>query len=161
MTAAATAPLWCCQKIYLFTKKVDKIGFECKSMFFALSHFDNFFVTHGHIPAIFNFLDLILSELSHSQSPSILKHIFKVWKPKRKLILYYGKVKETYFTSVKKAQVFIIFKDLKLSDKKTIIKNPNFFRVSESCMSQLWLGTKVNPEIFLILGATICSTLWD
>ena len=35
----------------------------------------------------------------------ILKHIFKVWKPKRKLILYYGKVKETYFTLVKKTNI--------------------------------------------------------
>ena len=38
-------------------------------MFLAYSHFDNFFVTHGHIPSIFNLLDLTLSELSHSQSP--------------------------------------------------------------------------------------------
>ncbi len=69
LTAATTAPRWCCQKIYLFTKKVIKISLEWKSMFIAYSHFNNFFVTHGHIPAIFNFLDITLSELSHSQSP--------------------------------------------------------------------------------------------
>ena len=38
-----------------FHKKVDKISFEWKSMYFAFSHFNNFFVNHGHIPAIFNF----------------------------------------------------------------------------------------------------------
>ena len=39
------------------------------SMFFACSHFNNFFGTHGHIPALFNFFNLMLSALSHSQSP--------------------------------------------------------------------------------------------
>ena len=38
-------------------------------MFFAFSHFNNLFGTHDYIPAIFNFLDLMLSALSHSQSP--------------------------------------------------------------------------------------------
>ena len=37
---------------------------------------------------------------------------------------YYCKVKETNFSSVKNTQ---IFKDLKPSDKKAIIANPNFF----------------------------------
>ena len=32
-----------------------------KDFFFAFSHFNNFFVILGHIPAIFKFLDLILS----------------------------------------------------------------------------------------------------
>ena len=36
LTAAATAPLWCCQKIYLLTKKWKKISFEWKRMFFCL-----------------------------------------------------------------------------------------------------------------------------
>ena len=74
-------------------------------MYFSFPHFNNFFVTHGHIPAIFMFLDMMLTELSHSQSPNILKHIFKVWKPKQKLILYHGKVKETFFISFKKAKM--------------------------------------------------------
>ena len=52
-----------------FHKKVDKINFEWKSMFFVLSHFNNFFGTHGHIPAIFNFWDLMVSALLHSRSP--------------------------------------------------------------------------------------------
>ena len=44
------------QKLFLPVNiKVEKISFEWKSMFLAFSHFNNFFVTHGHIPAIFNF----------------------------------------------------------------------------------------------------------
>ena len=31
--------------------------------FLAFSHFNNCFVTHGHMQAIFNFVDIILSEL--------------------------------------------------------------------------------------------------
>jgi hypothetical protein len=42
-------------------------------MLFAFSHINNFFDTHGHIPAIFNFLDRMLSALSHSQSPQHFK----------------------------------------------------------------------------------------
>ena len=52
LTAAATALLWCCQKIYLFTKKWTKSALNEKVYFFAFSHFNNFFVTHCHIPAI-------------------------------------------------------------------------------------------------------------
>ena len=52
-----------------FHKKVDKISFEQKSVFIAFPHFNNFFGTHGHIPAIFLFLDLMLAVPSHSQSP--------------------------------------------------------------------------------------------
>ena len=45
-------------------------------MFFAFFHFNNFFVTPGHIQAIFNFWDPILPELSNIQSP---QH-FIVWQ---------------------------------------------------------------------------------
>ena len=39
-----------------FLQKVDRISFEWKSMFFfAFSHFNYFFGSHGHIPAIFKF----------------------------------------------------------------------------------------------------------
>ena len=58
---------------FTFSQKVDQISFEwkclCFFLFFFHPHFNNFLVTHGHTPAIFNFLDLILSELSHSPSP--------------------------------------------------------------------------------------------
>ena len=69
-------------KVYLLTKKVEKISFEWKGMFFAFSHFINFFVTHGHIPAIFNFWDLILTELSHNQSPQHSKIYLQSLKAK-------------------------------------------------------------------------------
>ena len=42
LTAAATAPLWCCQKFTFY--QLEKISFEWKSMFFAFSHFNNFFL---------------------------------------------------------------------------------------------------------------------
>ena len=83
MTAAATAPMWCCQKIYLLTNKVGKISFEWKKVFFlAFSHFNNFFVTQGQIPAISNFLDLILPELSHNQSLQYSKTYLQSLKAK-------------------------------------------------------------------------------
>ena len=41
-----------------------KSALNVKVCFFAFSHFNKFFGTHGHIPAIFNFLDLIFSALS-------------------------------------------------------------------------------------------------
>ena len=59
-----------------FHKKADKKSFELKKYFFAFFHFKNFFFTPGHIQAIFNFWDSILSELSHSQAPSIPESIF-------------------------------------------------------------------------------------
>ena len=64
-----------------------------------------FFVTQSHKPAILSFCSTWFYQNYHQKAPSIPKHIFKVWKPNRKLILYYGKVKETYFTSVKKAKI--------------------------------------------------------
>ena len=87
LTTATTAPRWWYPKITLFTKKWAKRALNEKVCVFAIFHFNNLFVTPGHIPALLNFLDPILSELSHSQSPSIPEHIFKIWKPIRKLIL--------------------------------------------------------------------------
>ena len=84
LTSATTPPRWWCPK-NTFSQKVNKMSFEWKkSMILAFSHFNNYFVTHCHILAIFNILDLLLSELSHhiAKAPSIPKHIFKVWKEK-------------------------------------------------------------------------------
>ena len=82
LTAAATAPLWCCQKIYLFTKKWKKSALNEKVCFSAFYHFNNFFGTHGHITAVINFLDLILSVLLHSQSPQHSKTYLQNLKTK-------------------------------------------------------------------------------
>ena len=59
----------------------NQLGMK-KYVFFAFSHFNNFFVTHSHIPAILNFLDLILLELSHSQSPQHSKTYLKILETK-------------------------------------------------------------------------------
>ena len=71
-------------------KKWTKTAWNEKSMFLAYFHFNNFFVTHGHIPAIFNLLDLTLSELSHSQSPQHSKTYLQnlETKPETRFILW-------------------------------------------------------------------------
>ena len=48
-----------------------------KNCVFALSHFNNFFVNHGHIPATFKLLDQMLSALLQSQSPQHSKTYLK------------------------------------------------------------------------------------
>ena len=40
-----------------------------------------------------------------AKAHGIPKNIFKVYKQNRKLILYYDKVEETFFTSVKNAKI--------------------------------------------------------
>ena len=57
------------KKINLITKKWRKSALNEKVCFFPFSHFNNFFGTRGKIQAIFNFLEQVLSLLSHSQSP--------------------------------------------------------------------------------------------
>ena len=70
LTAVTKAPRWCCQQMNLFPKKkwTKWAWNEIKKCFFFL----HFFVTQGHIPTMFNWLDLILS----AKAPSIPKHIF-------------------------------------------------------------------------------------
>ena len=50
-----------------------------------------------------------------------------VWKPNRKLILYYGKVKETYFPSVKKAKILSFVGTKSCLTKKNYDYKHNFF----------------------------------
>ena len=78
-----------------FHKKVDKKSFEWKSMLFAFFHFKNFCVTPGHIQATFNFLDLILSELSHGQSPQHSKTYLQSLetKPETHFMLWQSSIK--------------------------------------------------------------------
>ena len=96
-------------------------------MFLAFSHFNNFFVTHGHIPAIFNFLDLILSELSNSQSPQHSKTHLQSLETNLETHFILWQSEGNLFHFSQKDPNFVIFKDLKLSDGKTIIANPFFF----------------------------------
>ena len=78
-------------------------------MFFTFSHFHYFFVTHGHKPAIFNFFNRNLSDLWHSLSPQHSKTYLQGLETKPKtylyIIIYYGKVKETYLISVIRAKI--------------------------------------------------------
>ena len=96
-------------------------------MFFALSHFHNFVVTHGHIPAIFNFHNLILSELSHSQSPQHSKTYLQCLETKMETHLYYGKVKETYFTPVKNAKMLSSLETKSCLKEKIELQTSIFF----------------------------------
>ena len=82
-------------------------------------------MTHGHITAIINFLGLILSELSHSQSPQNSKTYLQSLKTKPET-RYYGKAKETNFTSVKKANILSFLGNKCCRMKKTKNKNPDF-----------------------------------
>ena len=74
--------------------------------FLAYSHFNNFFVTQSHIPAIFNFQTWFY-HTTLLKSPAFKKPIFKVLKPNRKLFLFYCKTYKSCFTSVKKANVLL------------------------------------------------------
>ena len=78
---------WCCQKIYPFKKN----WLFCYSWSHTchIKLWDLFFYHNYH----------------KAKAPSIPKHIFKVRKPNCKLILYYGKVMETFLTSVKNAKI--------------------------------------------------------
>ena len=65
----------------------------------------NFLLLSGTFPP-YLILETQYYQNGHTATaPSIPEHIFKIWKPIWKLILYSGKITETYFTSVKKAQI--------------------------------------------------------
>ena len=65
----------------------------------------------------------------------IPKYIFKVYKLNRKLILYYGNVKETFFNSVKKAKILSFLGTKSCLNEKILLQTTIFFSDSESCMS--------------------------
>ena len=75
-----------------------------------------------------------------SKSPSIPKHILKVWTPNQKFILFYGKVKETYFTSVKKSKILSFLGTKKcLTEEKNQITNLNLDILNAVCLSFDWV----------------------
>ena len=69
-------------------------------MLFAFSRFNNFFVTDGHMPAKINFLDLMLSALSHSQSTQHSKTFLQSLetKPETHVILWQSLVNLFHFS---------------------------------------------------------------
>ena len=135
LTEAMTAPRWCWQKMNLFNIKMDKISFEWKSMFFAFSYFNNFFGTQGHIPAIFNLLDLMLSALSHSQSPQHSKTYLQSLenKPETHFILWQSRGNLFHFS--KKAKILYFLGTKSCLKAKLWLQITIFFNDSESCMS--------------------------
>ena len=92
-------------KKYLFTKSGQNQHWMKKKSFLAFSHFNNFLLLTVTYRLYLIFKIWIYLDYHIAKAPSILKHTFKVWKPKHTLILYHGKDKETYFTSVKKANI--------------------------------------------------------
>ena len=119
-----------------FYKKVDKICFEWKSVFFAFSHLKYFFVTHGHIPALFNYLDLILSDLSHSQSPLHSKTYLQILETKTEthftLWQSWGNLGSLY---LKRTQILTFSGTKSCLKEKLWLQTTISFRDSESCMS--------------------------
>ena len=83
--------------------------------FLVFSTSITFFVAPGHIPAIFDLWDPILSELSHSQNP---QHF-------RTYLQYLETNTETRF--IVWQSYGNLFHFSQLSDGKIIISNPNFF----------------------------------
>ena len=98
-------------KKLLFDKKVVKKSFAWKSKFLAFSHFNYFFVIHGYILAISYFLDLILSELSHNQSPQHYKAYLQSLKAKTETHLILWQILWKLFHFSQKGQNFVIFRD--------------------------------------------------
>ena len=64
-----------------------------------------------------------------AKAPSISEHIFNIWKPIRKLVLQYGKVQETYITSVKKAQILSSSRTKSCLTEKLSLQTPFFLEI--------------------------------
>ena len=97
---------WCCQKIYPLKKKWTKWALNEKSMLYSFSPLHWLFCYSRSHTCHIKLWDLFFYHNYHkAKAPSIPKHIFKVRKPNCKLILYYGKVVETFLTSVKNAKI--------------------------------------------------------
>ena len=102
---ATTAPRWCCQKNSFLQRSGPNELWIQKIFFLTLPFSINFLLLTVTYQPYWIFKTLFNQNYHIAKAPSIPKHMFKVWKPNRKLILYYGKVKETTFTSVKKTTI--------------------------------------------------------
>ena len=135
LTAATTAPCWCCQKINLLTKKWTKSALNEKVCFLLFPTSITFLLLTVTYQPYLIFWALLYQNYHTAKAHSIPKHIFKIWKLNRKLVSYYGKVKETNFTSVKKAKILSFLGTKRCQTEKLRLKPLIFFRDSESCMS--------------------------
>ena len=134
-----TAPRWCCQKINLLTKKGTKSALNEKVCFFAFSHFNNFFGTHGHIPAILNFWDRMLSALSHSQSPQHFKTYLQSLETKPETHFFMPKSRKPFSLQLKRPK-FCHFLGLKAVWRKNYGYKTQFFLeiLKAVCLSVNW-----------------------
>ena len=96
-------------------------------MFLAFSHFNNFFGTHGHIPAIFNFFDLLLSALSHSQSPQHSKKYLQSLETKPWTHFVLWQSQGNFFSLQLKRPKFFNFWGIKAVWRKNYDYKPQFF----------------------------------
>ena len=115
-------------------------------------------LTVTHRPYLI-FQTLFYQNYHIAQAPGILKHIFKAWKPKRELILYYGKVKETYLTSVKIAKKNSFLGTKRGPTKKIRLITSFFFRDSENCRGKSG-GYQIFANLKLRLKA-LCKLLFS
>ena len=76
---------------------------------YVFLHFNNYFGTHGHIPAIFNFLDLILSALSHNQRPQNFKTYLQSFETNMESFFYITAKSRKSFSLQLKRQNFCNF----------------------------------------------------
>ena len=120
---------------------MDKISFEWKSMFFAFPHFKNFFGTHGHIPAIFNFWDRMISALSHSQSPQHFKTYLQSLETKPETHFILCQSQGNLFSLQLKRPKFCHFLGLKAVWRKNYDYKPQFFLeiLKAVCLSVDWV----------------------
>ena len=116
-----------------FQKKTEESVTNEKYVF-CFSPLQIFFCkSRSHFCYIY-FLDLILSELYHSQSPQHSKTYLQCWETKPETHFMLCQSKETYFTSVKKAkQISSLGPKSCLTRKK--VTNLIFFLDFERCMS--------------------------
>ena len=75
-----------------------------------------------------------------AKAPSISEHIFNIWKLIRKLVLQYDKVKDTYFISVKKAQILSFLRTKRCLTEKLSLLKPFFLEILKAvCFTFDWV----------------------
>ena len=87
LTAATTAPHWWCPKTYHFTKKWTKRALNEKVCYLLFSTSKTFLLLLVTFKPYLIFETQVYQNCHTAKAPSIPEHIFKIWKPIRKLIL--------------------------------------------------------------------------
>ena len=144
LTAATTALRWWYPKITISPKSGQK-DLWMKKYGFWFFHFNNFFVTPGQIPAIFNLQDPIFFRALTQPKPPAFQNISSIFGNQYGKSFYsMAKLRKPIWLQSKRPKFWYFF-----GLKAVWRKIPFFlFRYSESCMSHFWWGTKVNPDKF-------------